>query len=134
MSRKIDSFDGEKYQRIGIVPHFGNWYFLGWLYAAGGNVTDTSGRHVAWNSPEGLKAAQLITGTLQRYGGAAQVDGFRDFQSGKVGMAMEGSWYLGGIPQKGEGQKVRIWVAAPPRPAGLEKDKVTWAGGFSVSP
>jgi len=134
-ARKIDQYgsDGEL-KRAGFFPHYGNWYFLGWLWAAGGRLLDETGRKVAWDSAEGLKAISWMVERLNRYGGEGAVSqcwsSAGGFEGGAVGMHMEGSWYPGHLNQYGD--ELDWLVANPPRPQELASVPITWSGGFAL--
>lgn len=121
----------------GFVPHWGNWYFLGWLWAAGGEVLSEDNRTVAWNGPEGHRAINWMKEALDKYGGAPELDAWSGsvtngaFYGGRLGMMMDGSWALGHI--KNIGMEGQFGVANPPRPAGLEHEPITWSGGFALA-
>lgn len=133
-ARKIDMVGDSKFQRVGFVPSVGNWFFLGWLWAAGGEMTSADGRKVAWDSEPGLRAANLITDAIMKYGGPNAVPKLpTDPTSGKLGMWMEGSFWVGYLKDSGAMKKFDFGAGAPPRPAGLEKDATTWSGGFSLA-
>lgn len=137
-ARKIDRWEADgRLRQVGFVPSWGNWYFVAWLWAAGGDLLDESNRKVIWNSPEGVRALQWMKDRLEIYGGIAELNAFSaNFPSGawlgeRVGMMMDGSWALGTLKDLGLTQN--FMVANPPRPAGLEDTPMTWSGGFALA-
>lgn len=131
-SRKIDMRDGTgKLTRATLIPVNGNWWFNGWLYSAGGNITTPNGRKCTWNSPEGLKALNYVNDILVKYGGIGKVGSAGDFWGGKCAMELNGSWALGDW-KKNKNKKFELGAAPPPRPSGLEKEHKSWAGGFAM--
>jgi len=136
-ARRIDRVDGEgNLDRVGFVPHWGNWYFLGWLLAAGGDVLDETNTVVTWDGPEGVAALDFMQTQLRHYGGNANLDVFSSrytqgsFFGGGLGTVMDGSWALGGW--RANGIPFDFAVGNPPRPAGQEGTPVTWSGGFAL--
>lgn len=131
-SRKIDQIDGTgKVTRAGLIPINGNWWFNGWLYSAGGDITTPNGRKCTWNSPEGVKALNYVNDMLRKYGGVGKIGGGGDFWGGKTGMELNGSWNIG-TWKATKNKKFELGAAPPPRPMGLEKEPKSWAGGFAL--
>lgn len=137
-ARRIDRWEPDgRLRQVGMVPHWGNWYFVAWLWAAGGDLLDETNRKVIWNSEEGVKALQWMKDRIDYYGGIGALDAFNgSFPSGafmgeRIGMHMEGSWNLGNL--KDAGIQQNFLVANPPRPAGLEDTPMTWSGGFALA-
>jgi len=138
VSRKLDRWNPDgTLDQGGFVPHWGNWYFLGWLWAAGGEVTTEDNLAVAWNSPEGIRALTWMKDALDKYGGNDALNAWSGqvtngaFYGGKLAMMMDGSWALGHI--RSIGKEGEFAVANPPRPAGLEHEPITWSGGFALA-
>jgi multiple sugar transport system substrate-binding protein len=129
-SQKIDFLQNNRWSRVGFVPHHGNWYYLGWLWSAGGELLDKSARKVTWNNPDGLKAANFIVVSVKKYGGAQQVAGFADFTSGRLGAMVECPGLY--VTLKSKTKKFEYGVAPPPRPAKLANEPLSWSGGFSM--
>lgn len=130
VSKKIDMIQNNRVTRAGFLPQNGNWYFLGWLYSAGGNITDSTGKKVAWNSAAGIKALEFMFDALNKYKGFSFTAG--DYFGGKVGMRLDGSWVLGETRNVKNGRKFEFGTGFPPRPSNLAKEKISWAGGFSL--
>jgi len=138
VARRIDRWEPDgRLSQVGFVPSWGNWYFVAWLWAAGGDLLDETNRKVIWNSPEGVRALQWMKDRLDYYGGVQALDAFgANFPRGaflgeRVGMMMDGSWALGSLKDLGIQQN--FLVANPPRPAGLEDTPITWSGGFALA-
>lgn len=131
-SRKLDVFDSNgRVSRAGLNPVGGNWYFNGWLYSAGGNITTPNGKKSTWSSPAGLKALHYIDDMIKKYGGTAKMSAAGDIWGGKMGMQLDGSWNVGNYNAL-KSKKFQLGVAPPPRPMGLEKEWKSWAGGFAI--
>lgn len=137
-ARALDRFlpDGE-IQQVGFVPSWGNWYFPGWLWAAGGDILDADNQRVTWNQEPGVRALRWMQERLQHYGGTQALNAFSGtlddrgaLAGGRLAMQMDGSWNLGNL--KNYGVEADFRVAYPPRPAGLEDTPVTWSGGFAL--
>lgn len=136
-ARRIDRIDGQgALERVGFVPHWGNWYFPAWLWAAGGDLLDETNTQVIWNSEQGVHALEFMQERLRHYGGQAALNAFSSqfptgtFFGGSLGMVMDGSWALGGW--RANGIPFDFGVGNPPRPAGLEGTPTTWSGGFAL--
>lgn len=125
-SKKLEVQVNGKYSRTGFIPTNGNWGFVGWLFSAGGDVTDATGKKVTWNNPAGIKAASYVADTLARFGGVGKVNAASSFTGGKAGMEIQ-------VSDQMRGYKFELGAAAPPRPSGLEKDVLTWSGGFALA-
>jgi multiple sugar transport system substrate-binding protein len=97
-------------------------------------MTTDNGRKVAWNSTAGLKAANFMVDAMMKYGGPAKLTKLpTDPISGKLGMWMEGSFWISYLKDTKAMKKYEFDAAAPPRPSGLENETVTWAGGYSLA-
>jgi len=137
VAQKLDRWDPNgDLSQVGFVPHWGNWYFVGWLWAAGGDLLTEDNRRVIWNNEHGVKALTWMKDRLDLYGGQGDLDHFLSrtggvYTSNRVGMMMDGSWNLGGL--KDVGIEANFRVAPPPRPSGLEGTPVTWSGGFAMA-
>jgi multiple sugar transport system substrate-binding protein len=130
-SRKIDLIQNGKLTRAGIIPHGGDWYYIGWMWSAGGDIVDSTGKKCIWNSPAGVKALDFMSGTVAKYGGIGKIGSAGDFWGGRCGMEINGSWMLGEW-KKNKQKKFELGVGYPPRPAGLEKEHMTWGAGFGM--
>ena len=129
--RSIDAF-----QRIGFAAGVGNWYYLGWLFTAGGEVVDPEDRRVMWDSEEGIRAAEYVYDFAQRYGGAHVIrtrsasPGIA-VATGEFASILDGSWALGAMLSRFP--SAEVGVAPPPRPEGLEHEPTSWSGGFAIA-
>lgn len=136
-ARKLDRRTSEGFTRIGFLAHDGNWYFLGWLLAAGGNITDSSGRNVTWNSDAGRRAAHFMVDIAAYYGGyrgARDVTGggtSSSIPSGRLASVVDFSGMVGSSLRKNP--SLELGVGPAPRPAELAHEKITWSGGFAMS-
>lgn len=134
-SKKLDFYDGSELKRVGFSPTRGNWSFLGWLWAAGGEVLDESGQTALINSPAGRKAVNWLADFISRYGGdgviGAAWDAGGGFIGGSAGMVIDGCFFAGPVLDENPGLEWR--VAPPPRPAGLEDTPITWSGGHAFA-
>ena len=113
VARRIDRWEADgRLRQVGFVPSWGNWYFMAWLWAAGGDLLDETNRKVIWNSPEGVKALQWMKDRLDIYGGIDELNAFSgNFPNGaflgeRVGMMMDGSWALGSLKDLGHPAKL----------------------------
>ncbi|HET7558326.1 MAG TPA: ABC transporter substrate-binding protein [Limnochordia bacterium] len=131
-SNKIDRRDASgKYTRVGFNPMQGNFGFLGWLWAAGGDLLSKDDKTVTWNDEKGIQTASFITDQIRHYGGNIAA-GMGELQNGTAGMVVDGSWNIGPLVHTA-GADVKWAAAGAPRPAGLEGEPTTWSGGFALA-
>lgn len=135
-SRKIDLVNPDrKWKRVGFVPHWGNWYFVGWLWAAGGDLLDETNTKVIWDQEPGVRAAEWMQSYIRQRGGWDIVwdKGYQHgaLWGGALAMVVDGSWNLANM--KLYAPDIKFDIAPVPRPKGLEKEPITWCGGFALS-
>lgn len=136
-SRKLTTSDGQSLRTVGLIPIWGNWYFQGWLWAAGGDLLDETDRTVTWNSPEGRKTMDWIQELVDIAGGMAAINEFS---------ANNGSHLIRKGIQAFEMNVFNYWdnrlkevteyewgAANPPRPEGLEGTPISWSGGYGLA-
>lgn len=137
-SRRLDRWDGYDLRRVGMPITEGNWYFLGWLYTAGGEILDSTSRQVGWHSDPGRQAAEYMVEHARHYGGRAGIRSARGsggtygaMSRGDYAAIMGGSWFIGSILEVNP--NVELGVAAPPRPDDFAGEPTSWSGGFSMT-
>lgn len=136
-SRKMTTSDGQQLQTVGLIPTAGNWFFQGWLWAAGGDLLDETLTTVTWAGPEGRQVMAWAQEMVDLYGGFAAI---RDFNA-----RFGGNPIVRGV-QAFEMNVFNYWenrlkdvteyewgAANPPRPAGLESTPVSWSGGYGLA-
>lgn len=137
LGRRLDRMSDNVFSRAGFVAKEGNWFFYGWLLTAGGDIVDSTNRKVTWNSPQGLKAGQFLQDNTAHYGGEAAINKLKTgglygaMGNGRIVSTVGGSWFIGSILKAVP--TADIGVSAPPRPADLAKEPVSWSGGFSLA-
>lgn len=133
--KKLDRTQDGKYTRAGFFAVDGNFYFLGWLFTAGGEVTDPSGKRVLWNSPAGLRAAKFMVDNANHYGGMSGVSATKGGDtrvvtaSGRISSLVDVSSAIANILKSNP--DIDLAAAPPPRPAELANRPISWSGGFS---
>jgi ABC-type glycerol-3-phosphate transport system substrate-binding protein len=124
-----------KFQRAGFLAVDGNFYFLGWLLAAGGEVTDSAGKRIMWDSPAGLKAANFMVENANHYGGMSGVSAAKSGETravtagGRISSLVDVSSAIANILKSNP--DIDLAASAPPRPTELANQPISWSGGFS---
>jgi multiple sugar transport system substrate-binding protein len=93
------------------------YYFYPWLWQAGGDLLTPDGQGIAFDSPEGVEAAEFYVELARKYAPPDYVpsnswDGRVTFASGKAAMYIAGNWFAGNTIAEFpdiEGQ----WASAP---------------------
>lgn len=132
-SSKLTRSDGERLVQVGFAPHWGNFYFPGWLWVAGGDLLDDSYQSVTWDSAFGRQTLQWMQEWIHTYGlwelNTFEAEFGTNIRSGRLGMEMNTPSRietLADYPQWEWG------TAYPPRPAGLEETPISWSGGHAL--
>jgi multiple sugar transport system substrate-binding protein len=107
------------------------YYWYPWLWQAGGNTLSDDGQDIAFDSPEGVEAAEFYVNLAQNYAppdylSSDSWNGRVAFATGKVGMYIAGNWFAGQLLSEFpdiEGQ----WASAP-LPEGAAGCATTLAG------
>jgi multiple sugar transport system substrate-binding protein len=110
------------------------YYWLPFLWQAGGNLLSQDGKSVAFNSPQAVQAADLYVG-LRKYAppdylASNSWDGRVAFANGQVGMYPAGAWFGGEMALSYPKIKGK-WSVAP-LPAGPARCATTIAGDSLV--
>jgi multiple sugar transport system substrate-binding protein len=76
------------------------YYFYPWLWQAGGDLLTPDGQDIAFDSPEGIEAAEFYVELAQKYAPPDYIpsnswDGRVTFASGKAAMYIAGNWFAG---------------------------------------
>lgn len=134
-SMKLTRSDGNRLVQVGFAPHWGNFGFPGWLWAAGGELLDETKRVVMWNDSVGVRTLQWMRSWIDTYG-QAELDMFvAEFEGSSIyngRLAME----LNTVTRWDQLKNVPQWewgVAHPPRPAGLDDTPISWSGGHGLA-
>jgi len=101
----------------GDVECFRQWYSL--LYQFGGRFMDESGRRCVADSPAGVKAFTVLREMVASRRIAPPREGSvdADFIAGKIGMYLQGPWYVQGVLGAGIDLATAPAPAIGPRPA-----------------
>ena len=123
----------KQYGYILFAPE-AQYYWLPFLWQAGGNLLSKDGKQVAFNSPQGIQAADFYVG-LRKYSppdflASNSWDGRVAFATGKVAMYEAGAWFGGEMTQSFPKIKGK-WSVAP-MPAGPARCATTIAGDSLV--
>jgi multiple sugar transport system substrate-binding protein len=110
------------------------YYWLPFLWQAGGNLLSQDGKTIAFNSPQGVQAAELYVG-LRKYAppdylASNSWDGRVAFANGKVGMYAAGAWFGGEMASSYP--KINGKWSVAPLPAGPARCATTIAGDSLV--
>jgi multiple sugar transport system substrate-binding protein len=119
----------KQYGYILFAPE-AQYYWLPFLWQAGGNLLSQDGKTVAFNSPQGVQAAELYVG-LRKYSppdylASNSWDGRIAFANGNVGMYAAGAWFGGEMVQSFP--KINGKWSVAPMPAGPARCATTIAG------
>ena len=95
-AEKLTNPAKKQYGFILFAPE-AQYYWLPFLWQAGGNLLSQDGRTIAFNSPQGVQAADFYVG-LRRYAppdllASDSWDGRVAFATGKVAMYAAGAWF-----------------------------------------
>lgn len=90
----------KKQYGVAIFSTEAAYYWYPWLWQAGGDTLSSDGQDIAFDSPEGVEAAQFYVNLAQKYAppdylASDSWNGRVAFASGKVGMYVAGSWFAG---------------------------------------
>jgi multiple sugar transport system substrate-binding protein len=90
----------KKQYGVAIFSTEAAYYWYPWLWQAGGDTLSADGQDVAFDSPEGVEAAQFYVNLAQKYAppdylASDSWNGRVAFATGKVGMYIAGSWFAG---------------------------------------
>ena len=93
------------------------YYWYPWLWQAGGETLSADGQDIAFDSPEGVQAAEFYVNLARNYAPPDELalnswDGRVAFATGKVAMYVAGNWFAGTLLSEFpdiEGE----WASAP---------------------
>ena len=130
---KLTDPSKKQYGFILFAPE-AQYYWLPFLWQAGGNLLSKDGKSVAFNSPQGVQAANFYVG-LRKYAppdylASNSWDGRVAFATGKVAMYEAGAWFGGEMAQSFPKIKGK-WSVAP-MPVGPARCATTIAGDSLV--
>jgi multiple sugar transport system substrate-binding protein len=123
----------KQYGFIMFAPE-AQYYWLPFLWQAGGNLLSKDGKTITFNSPQGIQAADFYVG-LRKYAppdflASNSWDGRVAFATGKVAIYEAGAWFGGEMAQSFPKIKGK-WSVAP-MPAGPARCATTIAGDSLV--
>jgi len=132
-AQKLTDPAKKQYGYILFAPE-AQYYWLPFLWQAGGNLLSKDGKTITFNSPQGVQAADFYVG-LRKYSppdflASNSWDGRVAFATGKVAMYMAGAWFGGEMTQSFPKIKGK-WSVAP-LPAGPARCATTIAGDSLV--
>jgi multiple sugar transport system permease protein len=120
------------------------YYWIEWVWSAGGDVVDPAGTHATGylNSPRTERALQYLVNLRTKFIVAPNTGSWVQsektgvntelFANGTIGMMMDGHWRLPRFLRQIEQGKLRIGVAPPPRFPGVPKVNVMYESGWCV--
>ncbi len=94
-----------------------SYYFLSWLWQAGGRYISPDGKHITLDTPQAKKAAEFYVG-LRKYSppdlyNSNSYDARTAFATGKVAMYVAGAWFAGEMAGPFKKDVKNNWSAAP---------------------
>ena len=132
-AQKLTDPAKKQYGYILFAPE-AQYYWLPFLWQAGGNLLSKDGKQVAFNSTQGVQAADFYVG-LKKYSppdflASNSWDGRVAFATGKVAMYMAGAWFGGEM--SASFPKIKGKWSVAPLPAGPARCATTIAGDSLV--
>jgi multiple sugar transport system substrate-binding protein len=123
----------KQYGYILFAPE-AQYYWLPFLWQAGGNLLSKDGKTITFNSPQGVQAADFYVG-LRKYSppdylASNSWDGRVAFATGKVAMYMAGAWFGGEM--SASFPKIKGKWSVAPLPTGPARCATTIAGDSLV--
>lgn len=111
------------------------YYWYPWLWQAGGDLLSADGQDIAFDSPEGVEAAEFYVNLAQNYAppdylASDSWNGRVAFATGKVGMYIAGNWFAGQLLSEFPDIEGK-WASAP-LPQGEAGCATTLAGDSLV--
>jgi ABC-type glycerol-3-phosphate transport system substrate-binding protein len=119
-----------RYSQIGFVPWFGNWGAVGWLYAFGGDIYDSTRNTPVVNTENHVRSFEWIRSYGQRFGRATIAQSgitVNSFLQGQLAMVPHISSFYKTI--QGTAQSVDFGVGRVPYPEYGQNG--TWMGGYA---
>ncbi|PPA70526.1 ABC transporter substrate-binding protein [Jeotgalibacillus proteolyticus] len=133
---KLTIKDGNRFERIGFIPWFGQGWLYGWGWSFGGEFFDPETNMVTANDPKIVEALQWMTDFGQKYN-VEDIAGFTDsqgdgamdpFLTSQLSMKVSGPWEVSAINKF----KPDLNYGVFPIPTPTGEDHTTWSGGWSV--
>ncbi|WP_240468639.1 ABC transporter substrate-binding protein [Gracilibacillus sp. YIM 98692] len=135
-AEKLTIKEGNRFERIGFIPWYGQGWFYGWGWSFGGDFYDPSTNTATADHPKNVEALEWMTDFAQKYG-VEEIAGFTDsqgdgamdpFLTGQLSMKVDGNFGVASI----EKFKPDLNYGVTPMPTPTGKDHTTWSGGWSV--
>ncbi len=135
-AQKSHEAEGDNVLRLGFDPSGFSLYGLGyWLYPNGGTLYNADNSAAAFNSPQGIGAAQFKQDLRQKYQFSNKPEG-ATFENEQIITDVRGSWQVGYL--FGENPELEFDFAPFPKgPDGASPGSVTWTNQwclFGLSP
>ena len=135
-AEKLTIKEGNRFERIGFIPWYGQGWLYSWGWAFGGDFYEPETKKVTANDPKVVEALQWITDFAEKYD-VEDIAGFTDsqgtgamdpFLTGQLSMKVSGPWEVSAI--KKFKPDLNYGVFPIPTPTG--ENHTTWSGGWSV--
>ncbi|WP_066192146.1 MULTISPECIES: ABC transporter substrate-binding protein [Gracilibacillus] len=135
-AEKLTIKEGNRFERIGFIPWYGQGWFYGWGWSFGGDFYDPETGEVTADDPKNVEALEWMTEFGQEYG-VEDIAGFTDsqgsgamdpFVSGQLSMKIDGNFGVASLEKFAP--DLNYGVAPIPTPTG--DNFTTWSGGWSV--
>lgn len=134
-AKKLTVKEGNRFERIGFIPWYGQGWLYTWGWVFGGEFYDEETGQVTAHDPQIVESLQWMTDYAQEYG-IEDLTAFTDsagtaaespFLTGQISMTVTVPAQIGGI--KKYKPDLHYGVAPIPTPTG--DNFTTWAGGWS---
>ncbi|MGN8646176.1 ABC transporter substrate-binding protein [Gracilibacillus sp. HCP3S3_G5_1] len=135
-AEKLTIKEGNRFERIGFIPWFGQGWFYSWGWSFGGDFYDPETMEVTADHPKNVEALEWMTEFGQKYG-VEDIAGFTDsqgsgamdpFVSGQISMKIDGNFGVAALEKFAP--DLNYGVTPIPTPTG--DNFKTWSGGWSV--
>ncbi|GAB2540028.1 ABC transporter substrate-binding protein [Gracilibacillus alcaliphilus] len=135
-AEKLTIKEGNRFERIGFIPWYGQGWFYGWGWSFGGDFYDPESGEVTADHPQNVEALEWMTEFGQEYG-VEDIAGFTDsqgsgamdpFVSGQLSMKIDGNFGVASLEKFAP--DLNYGVTPIPTPTG--DNFTTWSGGWSV--
>lgn len=135
-AEKLTIKDGNRFERIGFIPWYGQGWFYGWGWSFGGEFFDPETNTATADHPKNVEALEWIVDFGQKYG-VEDIAGFTDSQgtgamdpfiTGQISMKIDGNFGVSSIEKFNP--EMNYGLTPIPTPSG--SDHTTWSGGWTV--
>lgn len=135
-AKKLTIKKGDRYERFGLIPWYGEGWLYTWGWAFGGNFYDETTGKVTANDPKIVEALKWMVDFAKQFGvqdvvsftSSAGSNATNPFISGQLSMMINGNWMIAQIDQYNP--DLNYGISYIPTPDG--KDFTTYVGGRAL--